>query len=164
MKVKVTKITDKNLMDLACTYTAGYNVEVRNPYRMYTAEHSPARTQMFTVEMQGIPTFVSVHLVRHKFGVEHYVKSNREDRGGDSNADRNAPVNHLMLINAQALINMSRKRLCSMASAETRQVMDMIRTEVIRCDQDLACAMVPECVYRGGCPEFKSCGWHQGRK
>ena len=81
MRITVTKLTDKSLVDRACSFTAGSSVEVKSLYKMYKSEHSPIRTQMFWIEMEDIPTFVSVHLVRHKIGVEHFVKSNRLDRG-----------------------------------------------------------------------------------
>ena len=59
--------------------------------------------------------------------------------------------------NAQALINMSRKRLCNQASPETREVMQEMKKEVSKRDEFLARVMVKECVYRGFCPEIKSC-------
>jgi hypothetical protein len=31
--------------------------------------------------------------------------------------------------------------------------------EVKRCEPELYSVCVPECVYRGFCPEFKSCGY-----
>lgn len=129
---------------------------------MYLSEHSPVRTQMFVVEMTNILSFVSVHLVRHKFGVEHFVKSNRSDRGGNAGANRLSQVNHLMILNAQALINMARKRLCGKASDETQDVMRHIKAGVAAVDPDLAACMVPECVYRGACYEFQSCGRYKG--
>lgn len=159
MEISVTKLTDKSLVDLACSYTVDHEVNVKNMTKMYRSEHSPIRTQMFAVEMKGIPTYVSVHMVRHKFGVEHYVKSNRTDRGGDETADRNTPINHLMVLNAQALINMARKRLCGRASLETQVVMLRIKEGVAGIDQDLAKCMVVDCEYRGGCHEFESCGY-----
>lgn len=158
MKITVRKITDKALLDLACSYTAGKDIEVKSMKRMYESEHSPTRTQLFVIEMQGIPTFVSVHLVRHKVGVEHYVKSNRSDRGGDEQANRLSPVNHMMLINAQGLINMARRRLCGKASKETQEVMQEIWYGVNAVDPDLSACMVPDCEYRKGCYEFGSCG------
>lgn len=104
-----------------------------------------------------------MHLVRHKIGVEHFVKSNRDDRGGagDDLVTRNSPVNHAMLINAQGLINMARKRLCFKAHEKTRKVMEAIRAQVALVDPDLAVYMVPECIYRNGCHELKSCGQYQ---
>ena len=118
---------------------------------------------MFVVEMQDIPTFVSVHFVRHKIGVEHYVRTNRVDRGGDDTANRLTPVAHLMVCNAQALINMARKRLCGKASLETQEVMHLIWHGVNDVDPELASCMVPDCEYRGGCHEFSPCGrWQDG--
>ena len=161
MEVKVTKLTLYKLMNEACAATTGGLVPNIDPYRLYKSEHSPIRTQFFWVEMRDIPTFVSVHLVRHKIGVEHFVKSNRPDRGGDADANRMTPVNHCMLINAQALISMARKRLCNKASKETRDVMYEIRDQVAIDDDALARAMVPDCIYRHECHELKPCKQHE---
>ena len=157
MHVSAEKITDDRLMRAACRFTINAESNMTLA-KIYQCEHSPMRTQLFWVELVDIPTFVSVHLVRHKIGVEHYVKSNRTDRASHSgDLGRMQPVNHAMLINAQALINMARKRLCRQASPETRQVMAAIRAEIHRVDPDLAGRMVPDCVYRGRCYELKPC-------
>lgn len=126
--------------------------------KLINSEHSPLRTIMFTIEMKDIPYYNSVHFVRHKFGVEHYVKSQRSniDRGLEP---QNALVNHIMDINAQALIFMARKRMCYKADETTRLIMNIIVTEIeILCPEFIQ-FLVPECVYRGGiCHEFKPCG------
>jgi hypothetical protein len=159
MNIKVIKLTDDGLARRACKFTLHSQAETSIPMRkLYGSEHSPIRTQLFWIELVDIPTFVSVHFVRHKIGVEHYVQTNRVDRGGKVNTDRTAPVNHAMLVNAQALINMSRKRLCFNASEETREVMVGIKDEVSKLSPCLAEFMVVECVYRGRCPEPRSCG------
>lgn len=44
------------------------------------AEHSPIRLIELTIRMKGIPYWVSVHLVRHKYGIEHFVSTQRTDR------------------------------------------------------------------------------------
>lgn len=126
--------------------------------KLIDSEHSPLRTIMFTIEMKDIPYCNSVHFVRHKFGVEHYVRSQRsnKERG---NEPQNAPVNHIMDINAQALIFMARKRLCYKADKTTRDIMIMIRDKVIEKCPEFKDFLQPECIYRGGfCHEFKSCG------
>lgn len=125
------------------------------------AEHSPIRTLTFTVRLTGIPYWVSTHFVRHKIGIEHFVSTQRTDRTG---IDRNelpqsAPVSHTMVINAQALINISRKRLCGQASRETEQIWAMVIEEIEKHEPELASLCVPECVYRGFCPEMHSCGY-----
>lgn len=157
---KITTLADAHLA-IESTMHAGFSAKC-SLKQLYQWEHSPSRTQMFWVVMEDIPTKVSVHLVRHAaVGQQHYVMSNRPDRGGagDDIVTRNSPVNHRMLLNAQHLIDMSRKRLCYKASKETRLVMTMIRNAVEEIDADLALYMVPNCVYRGGyCCEPRPCG------
>lgn len=162
MKIVVKKLTDESLMRRACEMTCTGNGKKSNlPLaKIYDCEHSPIRTQIFFIEMIGVPTFVSVHFVRHKIGVEHFASTNREDRGGHKEAHRQTPVNHGMLVNAQALINMARKRLCYKASPETLATMKAIKDEIAKVDPDLAKFMVAECLYRRGCHELKSCGWY----
>lgn len=160
MKITVTKLTSPDLARLACQYTMhSHAASSITLDKLYAMEHSPIRTQIFAVEMQEIPNFVSVHFVRHHVGVEHYVQTMRTDRGADDIANRLTPTNHLMIANAQALINMARKRLCHKASPETREVMGKIRAAVSAVDQALFSVMVPECMYRGFvCHERTMCG------
>jgi len=64
-----------------------------------------------------------------------------------------------MLINAQALINMSLSRLCYKAHRSTLHVWATVREAVRHQDPDLAGFMVPKCGYRGGvCHELMPCG------
>jgi len=169
MKVTVAKITTLTDAHLAIesTMRSGFAAKCSLD-QLYRWEHSPSRTQLFWINMLNIPTKVSVHLVRHAaVGQQHFVMSNRSDRGGagDDQVTRNSPVNHRMLLNAQHLIDMSRKRLCFQASAETRTVMLAIWDAVLRIDIDLANYMVPNCVYRGGyCCEPKPCGQYRVKK
>ena len=160
MKITVTKLTTPDIARMACQYTMhSHAASSITMARLYAMEHSPIRTQLFAVEMVGIPNFVSVHFVRHKIGVDHYVQTMRVDRGADEIANRMTPTNHLMIANAQALINMARKRLCHKASPETRDVMPAIRASMFGADPDLASVMVPECYYRGFiCHERAMCG------
>lgn len=163
MKVSVTKITTLADAHLAIESTMRDGFEAKCSLdQLYQWEHSPSRTQLFWVLIEGLQSFVSVHLVRHAaVGQGHFVQSNREDRGGagDAVVNRLTPVNHRMLLNAQHLIDMSRKRLCFKASPETREAWIRVRTAIGFIDPDLAKYMVPNCVYRGGyCCEPKPCG------
>ena len=65
----------------------------------------------------------------------------------------------MMIANAQAVINMARKRLCSKASIETQEVMSIIANKIFDADPELAHCLMPECEYRGGCTELNSCGY-----
>lgn len=129
--------------------------------KILQAEHSPIRTLMWTIRLRDVPYWVAMHLVRHKHGVERYVQSQRNDR--QSNYDRNAarqdaPITLVMDINAQALIAISRKRLCKKAADETRRAWEAVRRKVCETEPVMATVMVPDCYYRGSCPEMKPCG------
>lgn len=161
MEIVVKKLTTGTLLNRACSFTLHNFKDVKvDKSKLYLSEHSPIRTQLFWVEMYNIPSFVSTHFVRHKVGVEHYISTNRDDRGGTKEENRNTPVNHAMLINAQALINIARKRLCFNAHKETIKVMQEIKRTLYNEDNDLYYYLIPECQYRGKCPEYKSCGYY----
>ena len=130
-------------------------------YKMYKCEHSPIRLRQFRIVIENCPSWVATHFCRHHIGVEKFVSTQRTDRTG---VDRNklpqdAPVRLEMWANAQAMINISRKRLCNCASKETRRIWIMVLNELYEIDRPLCECCVPECVYRGHCPEYKGCGF-----
>lgn len=73
--------------------------------------------------------------------------------------DRYAPTDLAFIVNAEAIINMAHKRLCNKASKETREVIQGICYEIEHYDADLYKHLVPQCIFRGVCPEPKSCGY-----
>lgn len=160
MEIKIEKQTDEKILRRACDMTRkpGMVPSKMTLEKIYHCEHSPARTQKFWIEFLGIETFVSVHFVRHKFGVEHFVESNRDDRGGTGKEDRYTPVNHGMDINAQAILAMSHKRLCYASHQRTVSAWMKLKKAMRRVDPALSNAMVPACVQYGYCPEMKECG------
>ena len=162
-KIVIVKKTDLSLAQEACAMTMiGKKVSKISLNKLYLCEHSPVRTQMFWIKIYGIFSYVSTHLVRHKIGVEHFVESHREDRGGSGKEGRYSLVNHGMWINAQSLINLMKVRLCRQASIGTREVVNAIKKEMANIDPDLEKYLVPTCVYRGGiCPELKCCGFNK---
>lgn len=134
--------------------------------KILKAEHSPIRTLMWTVRMYDVPYWVAMHLVRHKYGVEWYVQSQRNDR--QKRYDRNkarqdSPVMLTMDADAQALINISRKRLCYKAATETRQLWQAVCNVIIRESPEMLRVLAPDCVYRGKCHEMQPCGERNGR-
>jgi len=62
--------------------------------------------------------------------------------------------------NAQAIINISRKRLCSKASQETRQAWAAFLNNLKELEPELVSVCVPDCIYRGWCYEYNSCNYH----
>ena len=164
MIIAVKKETSEQLFRDACEFTTGTSCNL-SPGALYGCEHSPIRTQIFSVKMWNIPNFASVHFRTHKIGAqqfdedEHFVKSNREDRPGYSGDNgRWQPVNHMMLLNAQSLISMSRRRLCTKAHPVVVRLMNAIKMEMKREDVQLSLRMLPDCLYRNKCEERPSCG------
>ena len=135
--------------------------------KLLIAEHSPIRTLWFAFKME-IPYWVSVHYVRHKYGVEHYIQSQRDDRQDKYNrneAPQGQMVTHIMYINAQELMFMSRRRYCMQAAKETREVMREIGRKIEEQCPYMVGALEPMCYYRGGrCTEFNPCGYNKTYK
>ncbi len=129
--------------------------------RLLKSEHSPIRKISFSWRWVDLPYWVSVHFVRHKIGIEHFVKTQRSDRTGKNRNElpQGTYVSHECEANAQALITISRKRLCSSASPETRQAWLLVKEKVEAAEPELSRCMVRECVYRGFCPEMFGCGF-----
>ena len=131
--------------------------------KMLLAEHSPIRLVEYDGIWDFIKMWVTTHLVRHHVGVEKFVSTQRTDRNPDlMDLDRDdipQGLENTMMIsaNAQGLINMSRKRLCSCASTETRQAWKALLEEIKKVDPILVEKCAPECIYRGFCPEFDNC-------
>lgn len=127
------------------------------------AEHSPIRLLEYDFTWEDIKQWVTVHLVRHHEGCEKFVHSQRPDRNKllESFNRDDLPQGLLndmdMSCNAQAFINISRKRLCKCASKETREAWELVIEFLKEIDPILAEKCVPECLYRGFCPEKKRC-------
>lgn len=137
--------------------------------KILLSEHSPIRAVQYIIEIKNIPSWVSQHIARHDAfayhsvrdsnGDVHFVGTARSDRTGISRDDlpQDTPVNHTIYCNANDLINISTKRLCSCASKETRLVWQSVKDAIAQIDEPMADAMVPTCIYRGFCPEFDRC-------
>lgn len=142
--------------------------------KILLAEHSPIRLLEYDWTWSNIKQWVTVHLVRHFIGCQKFVHSQREDRrkllddynvGSRDELPQGALNDMDMTANAQAIINISRKRLCSRASKETREAWKQVIEEIRKIDPILADKCVPECLYRGFCPEFtNSCGYSKTEK
>jgi hypothetical protein len=135
-------------------------------YNILLAEHSPIRVLTYTINLYQIKYWISVHLTRHNVGVSHFVSTQREDRT-DIPRDikpQDSPVNHTIIANANAIINISRKRLCNKTHPETKKVWEFALALILTEDKNLFDVCVPECVYRGFCPEFKSCNYDKTKQ
>lgn len=128
---------------------------------MLRARHSPIRDLRFVFYLKDIPYWVSVHLCRHVHA-QPYVRTQRNDRQGDydrTEAPQKAPVDMMWSMGAEELITIANKRLCNLASKETRELVQMICDEVIQVCPEFKDELVPMCVRNGGvCYEMFPCG------
>lgn len=151
--------------------------------KILLAEHSPIRLLEYDFTIENIRQWVTTHLVRHHEGCEKFVHTQRQDindkienitanvikvladNGISNNGWRERDYlfqgqgNDMdMTCNAQAFINISRKRLCKgCTSLETRQAWEIVIAMLKEFDPILAEKCVPECLYRGFCPEHDRC-------
>lgn len=125
------------------------------------AEHSPIRDLIFKWKWLSMPHWVTVHWVRHKW--EKFVRTQRSDRTGipREKLPQDEPQDFTGEANTQHLIDTWRKRLCFMASKETREYAEDFKVTVYGHEPEVSDVLVPNCIYRGGCPEMNGgCGWY----
>ena len=169
MKIEITRVTSWADVLNAARFTQGrdmfprdFNPSDRFKRQIIRAEHSPLRCLMFNIDFYDIPYYVSVHLVRHVHA-QPFVSSSRPDVNME-NAPRAEqkkvdPVNMRLFLNAQEIINISKVRLCTKAEKETRIIWQAVISKLEMTEPILAHACWPSCIYRGICPEIKSCGY-----
>lgn len=166
MNIEITKVTDWERVVDAARFTQRKEPLGKEPSdefkkQMILSEHSPLRLLEFDIKMYGIPYWVSNHFVRHVHA-QPFVSTSRPDITGSKvsrhDMRQDDLVNLQLSLNAQEIINISKLRLCNKASKETRDIWYKVIDEVARIEPLLASACVPLCVYRGFCPEPKTCG------
>ena len=150
-----------------CRATVGKGELGKNPSQKFKreiliSEHSPIRDIAVKWIWKNIPSWVATHFSRHKW--ECFIKTQRSDRTGidREKLPQDAPVNFTGDANAQQLIDTARKRLCRLASRETRKYMEDLKTTIHNKEPEIAEVLVPNCIYRCGCPEATGCGWYDG--
>lgn len=128
--------------------------------KLLISEHSPIRLLEFDWSWKQIPYWVSTEWSRHKF--EKFISTQRDDRLIDETPRSEKPqgtlVNFDGYANEQNLIDAWRKRLCKMATQEARELAMDFKAELRKTNPYESDVLVPNCIYRMGCPEFKCCG------
>lgn len=174
MKIELVGVPTKDdLMWMKdCTLVTVHKKAVNPPttewlHKMLEARHSPIRELWYRFKLEDIPYYVSVHLVRHHMEFHPYVGSQRNDRQNAYDrrkAPQDAPINMNLSMNAEMLMTLANKRLCTKASPETRQVVQkMCRLVEERCPEFKG-LLVPFCEYNGVCHEMYPCGRLKGGK
>lgn len=146
------------------------------------AEHAPIKLVEYRISFTDLRQWVGVHLLRHEHTIPmiHSQRVDRRDidsmvadvmniisedvkKSEDFNKRdylfQGEPNDQDFYVNAQTLINISRKRLCACASPETRYAWNLVKNAIAEIDPTMAHFMVKNCVYRGRCPEMKCCGY-----
>lgn len=147
-----------------CRTTDNKDFTEKNPTdtfkkKLLISEHSPIRLLEFDWSWKDIPYWVATHWVRHKF--EKFQSTQRTDRTGHNRTKnpQDEPVNLDGYANMQNLIDAWRKRLCYCASSETREYAENFKVTLHETHPFEADVLVPNCIYRDGCPEFETCGF-----
>lgn len=170
MKIEITRVTSWTDVLNAARFTKRKSLVNKEPsddfkYKISKSEHSPLRCLIFNIDLYDIPSFVSVHLVRHVHA-QPFVSTSRPDSDGNQKPREEQRktdlVNMRLFVNAQEIIHISRVRLCNKAEKDTRLIWSNVIKELSKTEPILASFCVPNCVYRNGiCPEFESCGFYK---
>lgn len=167
MRIEIEEVTDWKRVLNAARFTVKKEPLDHEPSKAFKkaiilAEHSPLRLLEFDIRVYDVPKYVIMHLVRHNQGIEKFVSTSRPDRNKEPIPRHEQRADDLIdcqfSVNAQALINISRVRLCNRAEKATRELWRSIVDKVRTIEPELACACMPNCLYRGFCPEMKPCG------
>lgn len=150
--------------------------------KLLISEHSPIRLLEFDWSWKSIYSWLSTEWSRHKF--EKFISSARDDRGfSERNTDtgytvwdsktekeityhpisrNDAPQKNLVnfdgYANMQNIIDAWRKRLCGASTKEAVDLAEDFKAELHKTHPLESDVLVPNCIYRAGCPEFSCCG------
>ena len=128
-------------------------------FKLLRARHSPIRYLRYSFMLEGIPGNVSTHLARHVHA-QPYISSLRNDRQGVMDGDavpRSTPVNMIYDVNAEELMTVANKRLCSKAAEKTREVVAEMCRLAAEVTPEMKTLLVPECDRHGVCFEMYPC-------
>lgn len=125
------------------------------------AEHGPIRSISVRFRWSDIMYWVAMHWKTHTWMSNVNTQRNDRQANYDRNAARqDAPVTFIGEMNAQHTIDTMRKRLCRMASPETRQLAEDFKRTLRETQPEWSDVLCPNCVYRAGCPEAQTCGYY----
>ena len=122
------------------------------------SEHDPIRDIEVKFRWANIKYWIAMHWKTHIW--RSRTNTQRNDRQANYNrnkAPQDSPVEFIGDANAQHLIDTMRKRLCFMASSETRDYAVDLKATLREIEPEISDVLVPNCVYRCGCPENGKC-------
>lgn len=122
------------------------------------SEHDPIRDIEVKFRWASIPYWVAMHWKTHIWRSRTNTQRNDRQAVYDRNkAPQDSPVEFVGDANAQHLIDTMRKRLCLMAAKETMQLAKDLKATLRETEPELSDVLVPNCIYRCGCPENGKC-------
>lgn len=122
------------------------------------SEHDPIRDIEVKFRWANIKYWVAMHWKTHIWRSRTNTQRNDRQANYDRNkAPQDSPVEFIGDANAQHLIDTMRKRLCFMAAPETREYAEDLKKTLRKIEPELSDVLVPNCIYRCGCPENGKC-------
>lgn len=126
------------------------------------SEHDPIRDIEIKFRWRNIPYWIAMHWKTHIWRSRTNTQRNDRQTFYDRRkANQDAPVDFVGDPNVQHLIDSWRKRLCRMAAPETREYAKDFKIVVHDPEPQISDVLVPNCIYRCGCPEPSGCQWYQ---
>ena len=149
-----------------CRMTVGKGSLGREPSKEWKkaaliSEHDPIRD--IVIKFRWVMKYwTAMHWKTHIWRAR--TNTQRNDR--QDNYDRNkAPQDTLVVFvgdpNIQHLIDTMRKRLCYMADPETVMYARDLKTAIREVEPEVSNVLVPNCIYRCGCPENGKCKFYK---
>lgn len=122
------------------------------------SEHDPIRDIEVKFRWANMKYWIAMHWKTHIWrGRTNTQRNDRQELYDRNKAPQDSPVEFIGDANAQHLIDTMRKRLCFMASSETREYAEDLKETLRSVEPELSDVLVPNCVYRCGCPENGEC-------
>ena len=126
------------------------------------SEHDPVRDIEVKFAWYNIPYWIAMHWKTHIWRSRTNTQRNDRQANYDRRkAPQDAPVDFIGDVNVQHQIDTWRKRLCRMAAPETREYAEDYKMKLHEFEPEISDVLVPNCIYRCGCPEPTSCQWYQ---
>lgn len=126
------------------------------------SEHDPIRDIEVKFRWKGIKYWIAMHWKTHIWRSRTNTQRNdRQEQYDRNKAPQDSPVDFIGDPNVQHLIDTWRKRLCMMASKETRDYAKDLKETLRMVEPEISDVLVPNCVYRCGCPEQTECRFFQ---
>jgi hypothetical protein len=130
--------------------------------KMLLSEHSSDRSIVYRIYCEDVPYYTHVHIIRHHIGFQPHVMSQRHDKEREDRP-QGALVDMFFDANAQALINIARKRLCYKADKTAQDLVEKMKWSLVyegdEYDKVLGLLLARPCSwYPGYCAEPHPCG------